>query len=349
MELYKEDIRHIAEDTYIREWLDGKTVAITGASGMIGTVLVDALLAMNTIYGTRIKVLAMARRMERLKKRFVEHKNDPFLFCVEQDVIRTFDPDDLIPELVIHAASNTHPREYSGDPVGTIMTNVMGARNILEWMRYHTDSRFVLISSVEVYGSNRDGLESFSERDFGYIDCNTLRAGYPESKRLSETMIQAYIADADVNAVIVRLCRVYGATLEPDDSKALTQFLRKGCAGEDIILKSAGEQLFSYLHVVDAVRAILAVARLGETGQAYNAASADSNIKLKDLASMIASIAGKRVVFELPDEKERRGYSTADMAVLNADKLMHLGWKPIYSIEEGIRRTMQEMHRDCDI
>ncbi len=341
MTLYEEDIIQITEDQELRKFLSGKIVAITGASGMIGTVLVDALIAMNKEYGTGIRVLAMGRRMSRLKNRFDRFAGDVSLKLLEQDVAEEFDPGDMIPDLVIHAASNTHPHEYSGDPIGTIMTNVMGTKNILEWMREHMSSRFILISSVEIYGANRYEVKAFSEKDCGYIDCNSLRAGYPESKRLSETMVQAYIADAGIDSVIIRLCRVYGPTLEPDDSKALSQFIHKGCAGENIVLKSAGEQLFSYLHVVDAVRAVLAVARSGKTGEAYNAASPDSDIRLKELAALIASYSGTEVVFDLPDEMERKGYSTADMAVLDASKLKALGWNALYSIEEGIRRTME--------
>lgn len=359
MGFYEEDISRIVDDAEIRKSLKDKCVAITGASGMIGTVLVDALMKMNDQYGAGIHVLAMSRNRDKLEQRFGSYlsgQGSSLLTIVPQDIMVEFDPGEFVPDLVIHAASNTHPREYSGDPVGTIMTNVLGTRNILEWMKGHKNSRFVQLSSVEIYGTNNvkaisevrsgtdaDKVSSFSEEDMGYINCNTLRAGYPESKRVCEAMVQAYIAAEGVDAVTLRLCRVYGATLEKDDSKALSQFLRKGCNKEDIVLKSSGNQLFSYIHVVDAVRAILTIACKGATGEAYNVASPDSDIQLRDLAALIASIAGTEVVFDLPDEMERKGYSTADVAILNADKLRHLGWSALYPIEEGIRRTMAEM------
>jgi len=343
MSLYNDDLKCIIDDEKTRRFLSGKTIAITGASGQIGTVLVDSLLYMNDKYGTAIRVLAMSRNRGRLEDRFRHFCGTPYLFLIEQDVTKKFDTGECVPDIVIHAASNTHPKEYSGDPIGTIMTNVLGTYNILEWMRQHGSSRFVLLSSVEIYGSNRHGIDAFSEKDLGYIDCNTLRAGYPESKRLCETMVQSYISKADIDSVIIRLCRVYGPTLEKDDSKALTQFLRNGCNGEDIVLKSTGEQLFSYLYVIDAVRAILAVAEDGKTGEAYNAASKESNVKLKDLASMVASYAGTNVVFKIPEEDEKRGYSTADMAVLNSDKLNSLGWEAFFSIRDGIEHTIKVM------
>ncbi len=343
MMLYEEDISKITQDEELREWLHGKILAITGATGLIGTVLVDSLMKMNEQYGTDIQILAIARRKMRLEERFARYLGERSLRYIEQDVTKTFDTGEVVPDIVIHAASNTHPKEYTEDPVGTIMTNVLGTRNILEWLKNHKKTRFVMISSVEIYGANKQGIFAFGEKDCGYIDCNTLRAGYPESKRLSETMIQAYMAETGIDSVIIRLCRVYGATLEHDDTKALSQFLHKGCSGEDIVLKSEGNQFFSYLHVVDAVRAIMTVARLGNPGDAYNAASPNSDITLKDLAALVASVSGTKVVFDIPDETERKGYSPADIAVLNADKLRALGWEALYSIEEGVQRTLQEM------
>ena len=69
-------------------------------------------------------------------------------------------------------------------------------------------------------------------------------------------------------------------------------------------------------------------------------ASDDSDIMLKDLAKIIADYAGKKVVFELPDEAERAGYSKATKATLNIDKLKTLGWKSIYPMEKGLIRTI---------
>lgn len=93
--------------------------------------------------------------------------------------------------------------------------------------------------------------------------------------------------------------------MKMDDSKALSQFILKAVAGEDIVLKSRGEQYFSYLYVADAVGGILKCPVAGECGGAYNLGNIESDIRLKDLAEMVAEIAGVKVVYDLPDEKER--------------------------------------------
>ena len=114
----------------------------------------------------------------------------------------------------------------------------------------HLGSKVVCLSSVEIYGM-RGSEQAFSEKDYGYIDCNTLRAGYSESKRLCEAMAQAYYTQYGIYSVIVRLSRIYGANMEKDDSKVMSQFFRKAIMGEDIVLKSKGGQLFSYTYISD--------------------------------------------------------------------------------------------------
>ena len=159
----------------------------------------------------------------------------------------------------IHLASSTHPVQYATDPIGTITANIIGTRNLLEFASSHGCKRFAFASSNEIYGENRGDTELFKEDYCGYIDCNTMRAGYPESKRCGEALCQAYIRQKNMDIVIPRLTRSYGPTLLSSDTKALTQFLHKGLAGEDIVLKSEGTQYYSYTYVADAVSGLLTV------------------------------------------------------------------------------------------
>ena len=201
-------------------------------------------------------------------------------------------------------------------------------------------SRFLLLSSVEVYGENRGDVDCFEENYCGYLDCNTLRAGYPEAKRVSEALCQAYIREKGVSAAAIRLPRCYGPTMRMSDTKAIAQFIKKGLAREDIVLKSMGNQLYSYAFAADAVLGLLYVLADGACGEAYNLADSGSDITLKDLANLVADISGRKVVFDLPSETERAGYSTATRAVMCGEKLKALGWRPQYDIRSGIKLTM---------
>ena len=235
-------------------------------------------------------------------------------------------------DYIIHGASNTHPLQYAQDPIGTIRANVSGTENMLELAAAQENCRLLFLSSVEVYGESRDGADIFDEAYCGYIDCNTMRAGYPESKRLGEAMIQAYIAQKGVDAVIVRLSRTYGPTMQPDDSKAIAQFIQKAVHRMDIVLKSEGKQVYSYIYAADAARAVLKILLSGQCGEAYNAAGLDSDLSLRELADMLAKEAGSL---------EKSGYSTATKAVLNIDKLRRLGWESRFDMAEGLGCTVR--------
>lgn len=212
---------------------------------------------------------------------------------------------------------------------------------MLEFAEKHNAIRCVFTSSNEIYGENRGDAELFDEHYCGYIDSNTMRAGYPESKRCSEALCQAYIKQKNMDIVIPRPTRSYGPTMLMSDTKAISQFIKNGISGEDIVLKSAGTQYYSYTYVADAVTGILIALLKGECGEAYNISDVKFDIMLKDLAAIIARIAGKQVVFEIPDEVEKAGYSKATKARLDGSKLHGLGWKAKYDIKSGMERTIR--------
>lgn len=338
--LYMEDVRRVSELNLPWEKLTGRTVLISGASGMIGSFLVDVLMDRNRI-GDDIHVFALTRDAGETKQRFGKYADCKNLQIILHDVKQPLKTDDAHKvDYVLHLASNTHPIQYATDPIGTITTNILGLQNMLDFSAKHEAMRFVFASSNEIYGENRGDVELFDEGYCGYIDSNTLRAGYPESKRCGEALCQAYRSQQGLDVVIPRFTRTYGPTMRMNDTKAVSQFIRNGVAGEDIVLRSAGTQYYSYQYVADSVSGLLTILLRGEGGEAYNIAEKSSDITLKDLASLIAEINGKKVIFENPDATEKAGYSKATKARLDGRKLMELGWKPEYDIRHGIQRTV---------
>lgn len=340
--LYKEDIQYTAALDLPWEKLRDKNFLITGASGLVGSYLVDVLMYKNLHDGQNCRVYAVGRNIQKAKERFEEYWELSCFKFISHDInlpMELKDADTV--DYVVHMASNTHPVAYSTDPIGTITANIIGTNNLLQFAVEHRTTRFAFASSNEIYGENRGDKEFFDEHYCGYIDSNTMRAGYPESKRCGEALCQAYRKQQNLDIVIPRLTRSYGPTMLMSDTKAISQFIRKGIAGEDIVLKSAGTQYFSYTYVADAVSGLLTVLLKGENGEAYNIADAASDIMLKDLAAVIAGTAGKKVEFELPDDVEKAGYSTATKARLDGSKLQKLGWKAKYDIKSGVERTIE--------
>lgn len=336
--LYMEDVCYTASLDLPWKKLQEKSVLLSGATGLVGSFLVDVLLYKNidcTVY-------ALGRNEQKARTRFTKWANDSHFVFIPYDINKPFVRDDLgTIDYVLHMASNTHPMQYSTDPIGTITTNIIGVQNMLEFAVEHHATRFAFTSSNEIYGENRGDVEFFDENYCGYINSNTMRAGYPESKRCGEALCQAYKAQKGLDVVIPRPTRSYGPTMLMSDTKAISQFIKKGIAGEDIVLKSAGTQYYSYTYVADAVAGLFTILLKGENGEAYNIADEYSDIMLKDLAAIIAGINGKEVVFETPDAVEAAGYSTATKARLDGHKLQKLGWKPRYDIKSGMERTIK--------
>ncbi len=339
---YMEDVYYATQLDLPWDKLKNKTLMLSGATGLIGSFLVDVILEKNLIDGLNCHVYALGRNEKKATERFCKYVGDEHLHFVSYDV-----KDPLVSEGVekvdylLHLAANTHPMLYSTDPIGTIVTNIIGVKNMLEFAVEHKATRFAFASSNEAYGENRGDVELFAEDYCGYINCNTLRAGYPESKRCGEALCQAYKAQEGLDVVILRLTRSYGPTMLMSDTKAISQFIKNGIAGENIVLKSVGTQYYSYTYMADAVSGLLWALLAGENGAAYNIAEERGDIMLKDLAGIIAGLKGTEVRFEIPDAVEAAGYSKATKARLDGSKLLALGWKPRYDIQSGVKRTME--------
>ena len=334
--MYMDDVRFVASLDLPWERLARKTLVLSGATGMIGSFLIDVLLERRDL---DCRIIALTRSVEKAQRRFAGR--DGKLEFVRYNVQDPLYPGlDCNADFVLHLASNTHPLQYSTDPIGTITTNIIGLQNMLDFATANNAGRFAFASSNEIYGENRGDTELFDESYCGYIDSNTMRAGYPESKRCGEALCQAYRAQKGLDVVIPRFTRTYGPTMLASDTKAISQFISKGVAGEDIVLKSAGTQFYSYQYVADSVSGLLFILLCGENGAAYNIADESSDITLRDLAGIIAGINGRQVVFEIPDAVEAAGYSKATKARLDGSRLKALGWKPRYTIKTGIERTI---------
>ena len=337
--LYQEDLANILAVKDI-EQLRGKRFLITGATGLIGVQLIDALMQADDV-----KVIAVGRSREKAKTRLGEHFDNPRFTFVERDITKPFDGEIVNGksskskiDYIVPLASHTHPLAYSQYPVETIMINVKGAEHALE-LAQQTGATVLYPSTVEVYG-NAQGDDVFTEDYTGMLNLKNARSCYPESKRVSEALCQSYMAEKGVKVKIVRLSRVFGPTMLPSDTKASSQFIQKAIAGEDIVLKSKGEQYFSYTYVADAVAAMLHVLLHGEMGVPYNISNEACDVHLREFAAICAECAGKEVVFDLPSETEAKGFSIATKAILDDARLKGIGFVPRYTIRDAIRRTI---------
>ena len=322
--------------------IDNKTILLTGATGLVGKAFIEYILERNKTKKTHTKIIALGRSKKKFTDRFKDIKKTKDLVFFEHDVNKSININEKI-DLIIHLASNTHPKQYAKEPITTEITNIIGTKNLLDLAAKNKNCKFFFMSSGDIYGENDTGKEYLSEDDAGYINCNTLRACYIEGKRAGEALCVAYEEEKKVKYFIGRSCRLFGPNLQLSDSKAISQFIVNAAKGKDIVLKSKGNQKFSFLYIYDAVLAMLYIICNGKVNNVYNIADKNQIMSLKDLAYTISKIAHVNVNHSILNGYEKKGSSNFTNVCLDSTKLNDLGWKPSLSLEEAIEITINEL------
>lgn len=315
--------------------LQGKNILVTGATGLIGSAFVEMLLREEALC---VNIYAAGRNEERAKKRFALYANDERLHFLKYDVTEEL-TSDVEFHYIIHAASNASPNFFAEHPVEVMMANLIGVKNLLDYGREHQMERFLYVSSGEVYGEG-DG-RVFTEDYQGYVDISSARSCYPSSKRAAETLCASYAKEYGIDYVVARPSHTYGPHFTESDNRVYAQFIRNVLRGEDIVMKSTGSQFRSWCYVEDCVSALLYILLKGESGEAYNVADATSNISIRELAEMIAGIAGRKVIMQLPTDAEKAGYNVVTKSVFSTEKLEALGWRVSGCMVGKMRETIR--------
>ena len=331
---YKDDIIAVANLELPWEKLSNSNILITGATGLIGSCLVEVLMSRpNKDY----HVYASGRNEERAKARFAEFANDSDFHFFMYDVMKPLEGD-IHFDYIIHAASNASPNFFATKPVEVIKSNIDGVSNLMDYGMEHGLKRLLFVSSGEIYGEG-DG-RVFTEDYSGYVNPTSPRSCYPSSKRAAETLCVSYGAEYGIETVIARPSHTYGPNFTESDNRVYAQFIRNVLRGEDIVMKSTGAQFRSWCYVVDCASALLFILLKGENGQAYNIADASSNISIKELAEMIAEIGGKNVVIDMPSDAEKAGYNVVTKSIFSTDRLEGLRWSVDGSMNKKMEKTI---------
>lgn len=320
------------------DFLRGKTVLITGASGMLGSCLVDMLSIWNKRQVAPCRIAALSRNLDAAKQRFGPMWAQEWFSFHAQDVCAPLSDLPEHVDYIIHAASNADPVNMAKHPVDIFMANVLGSKNLLDYGMAHRMRRFLFVSSGEVYGQPNDNMDDFTEKYCGPLDLSSPRSCYPEGKRAAEVLCQSYISQHGVDVVIVRPCHLFGPTMTAWDSRAVSEFLRKAATGEDIELKSPGLLERSHCYVLDAAAALLLILDRGICGQAYNIADRRYQMTIRKFAEHAAEAGQCNVVYIQPSQLEAKGYSRVSRMVIDDGGWDYLGrqYSTPYAIEETI-------------
>jgi nucleoside-diphosphate-sugar epimerase len=336
---YIEDLKFcLSQIKSCESFLTGKTILITGTTGLIGSFLADVFIQYNRTHNNKINIISISRNEERTKERFSYIKKNDGIVFIYQDISETLNYPFTKIDFIIHAASNSDPKSFADEPIATIAANTIGTVNLLELAKKY-NSKMVFLSSREVYGLV-PGKTIYAEHDYGLIDFNQLRSAYPESKRAGELLCKSYYDEYKTGVSIARLGYVYGPSITSTDSKVIAQFFHNAVNGKDIILKSKGEQRRTYIYLADAVNGILHILfGMDTAGEVYNIGNSHSVISISNLADLVAETGNVKKVMELPDSEETKSWSPEQDVMLDYSKLEQLGWFPSTGIETGIKKT----------
>ena len=315
--------------------LKDKTILVTGANGLIASDFVETLILLNEEDKLNMSIYALCRSEEKGKRRFEKYLSDSQFHLIIQDVCEPLQCNVKF-DYICHAASSAHPKAFNTVPVDVMKANFIGTMNLLEYCKGE-DTRFVFVSSSEVYGENIEGVEFLDETMNGSVNPTVFRSCYPESKRAAETLCECYKKQYGSDVVIVRPAFIFGRHILDTNERADVYFLRQVLNNQNIIMYSKGTQIRSYLYINDCVSGMLFAMLKGESGEVYNIGNDENEVTLYEYAETLARIGGVELVYNPQSKPDGTAFLKTVRCVLKSEKLKKLGWKVNYSLEEGIR------------
>lgn len=304
-----------------KEEFKGKNIYITGATGLIGSSLVNELLTYDDL-----NIILQVRNEAKAKKLFGDKVK--YVVC---DLLEIAKYEGTV-DYIVHCANPTASRFFVDNPVETISLAVNGTIRILEFAKEKNVDGFVLLSTMEVYGYPERG-HKVKENEGGSFDTSVVRNCYPLSKQTCESLCAAYASEYGVPTRVLRLTQTFGPGINYNDSRVFAEFARCAIEGRDIVLKTKGETERDYLYTLDAVSAILTVLLKGKDGEIYTAANEDTFCSIYEMARMVADMSGIKVIIKEQDIS-KIGYANTLHMDLDTSKLKSLGWKPNYGLKE---------------
>ena len=329
--ILEEDIKNFALTFKLAERLIGKKFLVTGATGLIGSILVRCLLSLNK----NIEITCPVRNKNKAKNILREETEKINLIECELGEFFINIPKGF--DYIIHCASPTSGSYMMKHPVETYEFAFDSTKKILNYIKENSVKGMVYVSSLEYYGQILDD-HIIMENTQGYIDMMNPRNSYPMGKRATEYLCTIYAQEYGVNVKIARLTQTFGAGISKDDNRVFAQFAKSVIGGNDIILHTTGESAKPYCYTTDCISAILYILLKGKNGEAYNVANPDTYISIRDMANLCLQFSPKnKIRIELHPEM---GYAPTTKLHLSTDKLMNLGWSPNYNLTQMFERLI---------
>jgi dTDP-glucose 4,6-dehydratase len=233
-------------------------------------------------------------------------------------------------DAVVHFAAESHVDRSIYEPAPVIQTNITGTFTLLEVVRRLGVSRFVHISTDEIYGDIAPGTHASEDSPV------RPSSPYSASKAASDLLVLSYVRTYKFPALITRSSNNYGSYQFPE--KFLPLMITNALSDKPLPIYGDGKQQRDWLHVEDNCRGILAVLERGKIGEVYNIGGSHVEENLA-MAHRLLRLTGKPATL-LSYVADRPGHDRR--YALNSTKIeTELGWKPEIPLEDGIRQTIE--------
>jgi UDP-glucuronate decarboxylase len=310
----------------------GRLVLVAGGAGFLGSHLCDALIA----DGARVICL------DNLKTGTLENlqhlRREARFSLIEADICDEL-PSSLSSrrrriDAIFNLACSASPPHYQADPVHTLMTSVLGSRNLLE-LAAQMNARFLLASTSEVYGDPTEHPQT--ERYWGNVNPVGPRACYDEGKRAAEALTYDYARGRRASVRVARIFNTYGPRMRADDGRVVSNIVCQALAGRDVTIYGDGRQTRSFCYVADLVDGLQRLMWLSGPVLGPVNLGNPNEVSVSELARRVIAMTGgkSRITMRpLPVDDPRR--RRPDISLARA----LLGWAPRVSLEEGLAETI---------
>ncbi len=337
-EIIEHDVNTILNSSVPWKKLEGKTILITGGSGMIASYLVYTLLYLNKKLTKKCKIFVLVRNKIKAKKVFKNFLNDPSLELIYQDVIEKIKIKTKI-NYIIHGASPADPTKYKNNPIETILPNIIGTKNLLEISLHKNFNGFLFLSSGAIYG---DLNKNITENNYGFLNPLDARSCYAESKKMGENMCSSWYYEKKVPIKIARIFHTYGPTMNLNDGRVFSSLVSNVIKNNNLKIYSDGKAIRPFCYITDTISALFIILLNGKNGDAYNVSNPSQAVSVNQLVKTIKNIYPEKKLKIIRNNKLKRNQRHDDTAIQKPDisKIQKLGWTHNVSISNGFKRTI---------
>lgn len=303
-----------------------KRILVTGGAGFIGSHLCERLLKEGN------EVLCLDNLSTGSEKNVEDLRKEKNFSFIHHDINNFLDLEGEIDE-IFNLACPASPLHYQKDPISTMMTNVLGLKNVLD-LAEGKKAKILQASTSEVYG---DPEESPQKENYkGRVNPIGSRACYDEGKRAGEALCFDYKRKKGVDIRVVRIFNTYGPNMSPDDGRVVSNFIVQALGNKPITVYGDGSQTRSFCYVTDMVEGLIRMMASDKSGP-VNLGNPEE-YKISELAEKVISLtgSGSEVVYkDLPEDDPARRKPDISLA-----KEL-LGWEPSVPLEEGLEKTIE--------